>query len=340
VGVLVDRGEDERTEWDMPHKGLFTQCVCILLEEPARRSQIDQLLEPFPVRAPSSTLPGLDMAIGWCLGKNWWLIDFNPAVHGVVLIDRIDQPWPDRMNSSPDDPLLFGAWSFGHFGVFTSADGLERAKQHCWSWAAGRQVAERHRSVLRVRSSYTLGGSPSGLPKDYRSLPELLLVTQLASTLAAGLPEALCYFNPNGEVLRSSELLGESLAAARSRSLPPLDAWSNIRMTRLGGADAGWILMDTVGNGQFDVPDVQAGFLEGKYEPGEVDGFLRNVTLDFLRRGVVIKDRDTLDGPGQMRWRGHWPQESGNLPPRRVLRCLPVDGTVLSSGLAAQKYSA
>jgi DivIVA domain-containing protein len=136
-----------------------------------------------------------------------------------------------------------------------------------------------------------------------------------------GLPEALCYFNPNGEVLRDREGTQESLAYARSNELLPLDLWSNVRLFNIGG---GWSLMDTVGNAQFDQPDIEACFSRG-YDCGEVDRFLRNATWYLYQNGEIVKDGDTMDGPGAVRWQAKSFENGLTEPPRRVLSWLPLD---------------
>ena len=90
------------------------------------------------------------------------------------------------------------------------------------------------------------------------------------------LPGALCYFNPNGETLRNVQQLEESRAFAYDHDIPPLDAYSNVRLFNV---DDGRLVMDTVGNGQLgtpDLPDLEACMLSTKkYELGKVDVFLR-----------------------------------------------------------------
>jgi hypothetical protein len=212
----------------------------------------------------------------------------------------------------------------GHFGPFAYPGGLSRAAQQCWAWEPGKAIPDRHTAFIRIRSSYGFGAADDDpiMPQDYESLPELEFVTKLAAALL-DLPSALCYFNPNGEILRDQDGLRESLNYGWAHELPPLDVWSNIRLFNV---NAEWSLMDTVGNAQLDIPDAEACFHAESYDFSDVDNFLRNVSLYVLRNGEVINSGDTMDGPGGIRWQATQFDNGICDPPRRVLRWLPTDG--------------
>ena len=95
--------------------------------------------------------------------------------------------------------------------------------------------------------------------------------------------------------------------------------------------DEGWLVMDTVGNGQLglpDLPDLEACTTNKKnYDLQQIDVFLRNTTLYLLRQGEVFRDGDTIDGPGGVRWRARIRRCGLIDPPRRTLRFFPEDGT-------------
>jgi hypothetical protein len=197
----------------------------------------------------------------WFFGGPRLTIPFRREVNGYVMVDSVDRPWPDHMGDPKKAPLIFGAWSMGHFGPFAYPGGLARAGQHSWNWQLGKTIAQGHSAFLRVRSTYVFRAKDDAplMPEDYDPLPELEFLTRIAADLLA-LPQAVCYFNPNGEVLRDADALRESLNAAWWRQLPPLDAWANIRLFR---SDEDWCFMDTVGNGQLDLPDLEACFRDG-----------------------------------------------------------------------------
>lgn len=296
---------------------MFTQGICILLDRPAALDNIEAALADFDVRGRR------DAEGPWEFGGPSVIVAYRRDANGLVAIDAVDKRWPDAMGDPKSDALIFGAWSMGHFGPFTSPGGLQRAAEQCWSWEPGQTIADRHRAFLRIRSSYCFGANEDSpvMPDDYEPRPELEFVTRLAAALL-DVPGALCYFNPGGEVLRDQDTLRESLNYGWSHELPPLDIWSNVRLFKI---DDTWSLMDTVGNGQLDLPDVEACFPNDSYDCGQIDNFLRNVTLYLLNKGEVINDGDTMDGPGNTRWRSRNCGSSLTDPPRRVLRFLPID---------------
>jgi len=249
------------------------------------------------------------------------VIGYRPAVNGLVSVDVSGERWPDRMGDPQQEAILFGAWAMGNFGPATFPGGLERASQQCWGWKAGPTIASRHQAFLRVRSSYVFGGDDSApiLPAEYDPVAELEFVTDLASSLL-DLPAALCYFNPGGEVLRDARGLRDIRLWSRSNELPSLEAWANVRMFN---APDEWVLMDTVGNQQVDLPDIECCCRAGAFDYQQIDGFLRNVTLHLLRQCESIKDGDTLDGPGGVRWHARAFRTGITAPPRPTLRWFP-----------------
>jgi hypothetical protein len=80
-----------------------------------------------------------------------------------------------------------------------------------------------------------------------------------------------------------------------------------------------------VGMSQLDVVDHEAAFKRGRYDPSEVANFLRNASDYVLEKGPIIKDGDTIDGPGGIRWQGATFDKPVCDPPREVIRWLPLD---------------
>lgn len=298
-------------------KGLFTQCVCLLLERPVSRDVVEAALSDYEIRGRH------DAAESWVFGGPSLTIGHEGDSNGAVVIDVVDQVWPDEMGDPDSDPTVFGGWTMGQFGPFAYPLGLERSSQQCWSWDEGESIAERHKAFVRIRSSFGLSADDDDpiIPDDYVPLAELEFVTRLATTLLE-LPEALCYFNPNGEVLLDADGLRENLNHAWANGLPPLNVWSNVRLFNV---DEDWVMMDTVGNDQLDIPDVEACFHADSYELGEIDNFLRNISDYLLQNGDVINDGDTIDGPGDIVWRAQNHDNGVCDPPRGVLSWLPAD---------------
>ena len=81
--------------------------------------------------------------------------------------------------------------------------------------------------------------------------------------------------------------------------------------------------MDSVGNWQLDIPDHEVGFPSADFSPQEVDNFIRNASLYILKNGNIIKDGDTMDGPGNIRWQARHFKNGLSAPPRNTLRWLP-----------------
>ena len=300
-------------------KGHFTQGVAVLLERPVSLDELPSCLDSFHV------VGRREAAEQWVFGGPSLLVEYRPQVNGYLSIDVVDRPWPDHMGDPKQEAMLFGAWSMGHFGPFAFPDNLKRAGEHCWAWEPARTIADGHNAFLRIRSSYVLGadGSAPVLPAEYDPLAELQFVTDVAVALLE-LPAALCYFNPNGELLRGCEEMVASLEYGRENGLPPIDIWSNVRLFRL---PHDWTMMDTVGMWQLDVPDNEACFPTEGYDCNEVGNFLRNACLYVMEHGEIIQDGDTMDGPGNVRWKARAFKEGLTEPPRRLLRWIPCDGS-------------
>ena len=233
--------------------------------------------------------------------------------------------WGIPMNL-PSDSV---AWSLGQFGPLTFPGCLERAAEQSWGWEDGADKPEEHRAHLRFLISYVLGmEDPEDddedvplVPEEYDALHELEFVMK-AVTAALEMPEAICYFNPGGEVLRDGDGLRQGLNYAWNHDLPPLDMWTNVRLFR---ATEQWSLMDTVGCGQFDKPDLEAVYQTEQFEPSEIESFLRSVSLYMLKeRGV--EDGDTADGPGEMVWQAQECFDALSDPPRPTIRWFTQDG--------------
>jgi hypothetical protein len=78
--------------------------------------------------------------------------------------------------------------------------------------------------------------------------------------------------------------------------------------------------MDTVGNGQLDVRDVEAIFPTEMYSPGDVDYYLRNVTHYLLDDDREIQPGEAIDGPGEssLSWTAEVLDEGVVKPPSSV----------------------
>ncbi len=268
--------------------GLFTQCGVVLLSEAIT---LEQLLEALPgARSKPPTGQG-----HWAFGDGAAVLPTGGG--GRLMVDVVERPWPDAMGDPKDDTLVFGAWTMGHFGSGTFPGGLQRAGEQAWHWPEARAL--QHAAFLRLRCIWVQGKDDPIRPADYRPMPELVRLARTASGLLK-LPQALAWFDPVGEVLMNAQHLDEALAHLEQTGQPPLDAWINLRFFRAG--DSGWALMDTVGMGQLDLPDLEAVFNLELAQPDQVARMLRNISLYLLGKGDAFEEGHTADGPDGQPW--------------------------------------
>lgn len=298
-------------------KGFFTQGLVVLLEENVPLDEVAALLANLPI------IRRIDAPeVGWEMSGPAVLLAFRPEVRGTVTVDVVDHAWPDDMGHPQTAPDLFAAWGMGYFGPGTYPGGLQRAVQQSWRWEGAEEAVGRHRAFVRIRCTYAIGAEPDApvIPEGYDPVEELRFLTSVMQTLLKH-PKAICYFNPNGEVLLPPTLCRELIDHNTRHGLPFLDLWTNVRMFRLGD---GWLLMDSIGNSQVDRQDHEVAFPEDRFQPEDVDVFLRNLSLYLLEKGPVVQDGDTTDGPGETRWQARELSEGVSSPPRNLLRWLPV----------------
>lgn len=310
-------------------KGLISQTVAVLYHQPIGLADLKPLLTEFNV------VKEIVEERQWEFGGCALIVEYLREVNGLVSVDVVNRPWPDDMGNPKEAVTLFGAWSMGWFGPFTFPGNLLRATQQSWRWQQAKDDIPRHTTFVRIRLSYSFGLPKDAkcLPENYAPLPELEFITTLASTLLQH-PAALCYFNPNGEVVLPKATLDHGVAFAREHDFPPLDIWSNIRLFNFSPT---WLLMDTVGNWQLDMPDHEMAFPRDRFPLQEVDRWLRNASLYVLKKGQVIKDGDTMDGPGGIRWQAKTFSKSVCAPPRQVLRWLPTGTSDIPSALLEEQ---
>ncbi|EDY16549.1 conserved hypothetical protein [Chthoniobacter flavus Ellin428] len=298
-------------------KGFHTQGLVILLKSPQSLDALRRCVPQFEV-----VKEGPAAGEVWMAGPSL-IVAYRPEVNGYVSVDVVDRRWPDHMGDPKKEAMLFACWSMGHFGPFAYPGGLQRAVQQSWTWKEAGATVQKHTAFIRLRTSYIFGAGRDAkvIPPDYDSEHELQFLTSLAGALLE-CPAALCYFNPNGEVVLPKSIFDDSAAHHTSNELPPLNLWCNVRLFQLGG---GWLMMDSVGGNQLDSIDIEVGFPQSLCTPREIDRFIRDTSLYILRKGDVIKDGDTVSGPGNVDRRGKHFEKGMSDPPRRTLRFLPCD---------------
>jgi hypothetical protein len=298
-------------------KGIFTQGLVILLEKAVTLDEIAALLDGYEIVGRKDASEAREIS-GPAL-----LVSYRPEQNACVSLDVYSSPWPDHMGDPKTDAQIFASWTMGYFGPYTYPGGLERSFAQSWRWSEAREAVAGHTAALRLRMSYVFGagGDAKIVPAEYDPKEELIFLTKLAARFSE-LAGAICYFDPSGEVLLPFAALSDSLEHHTAHDLPPLDAWANVRLFNL---NADWALMDCVGLGQLDASDHEVAFPKGLAEPQDVDSFIRNITLYLLKKGDIIKDGDTIDGPAGRKWQGRFFETGLNDPPRGVLRWLPCN---------------
>jgi hypothetical protein len=301
-------------------KGLFTQGMCILLREPVAISDLEARLSAFEFVGRQESIEDDD-------APETLVYEFQTESNGHLLVTPASNAWPDDMGDPDESPERFVAWSLGQFGPLAFPGCLQRAGDQSWGWEDGGEKIVDHTAHIRFLISYVFGvDEPDDddddvplVPDDYDPIEEMTFLTKAVASVLE-MPEAICYFNPGGEVIRDQTGLRQGLNHAWSHELPPLDMWTNVRIYR---ADEEWSLMDTVGNGQFDVPDLEAVFENDRFEPSEIEGFLRSASLYMLRGEDEIEEGDTADGPGEVSWQAMECEDALSDPPRPTIRWIP-----------------
>jgi hypothetical protein len=314
-------------------KGFNTQVVAILLQNPVTLEQVREVLWDF---GKSDDHSGTDDPAAWAIGSRGFNIFYDgPKKEGAVILDIIDRPWPDDMGDMQTSPMVMMAWTMGQFGPGAFPGSLERACQQSWSWPDAQETVQKHAAFIRLRLTYMTGEQDENaplLPEGYDasdSQHELAFLDDIAKSLL-DLPGALCYFNPSGEVVMPPQVLVERSAAAQDANLPNLSAWANIRLFR---ASDQWSLMDSVGNAQFETPDMEILVSNGNDEAlNDYDGFIRNLTWYLMQNPGAIKDGHTADGPGGQLLRAQFFSNPLIVPPRDVILWLPDGMDTLPEG--------
>lgn len=300
-------------------KGFFTQTFCLLTESPTDLGDIKSALQTNGFEIAKEIVEQENT----CFGGDSLLIPFLPEVNGYVAVDVVNEPWPDTMGDPQSDMMTFGAWSMGHYGPLTYPLGLQRAQQHSWSWEGGRTIAERHQGFIRLRLSYVSGSENDApvLPEDYDPIEEMLFLSRMVCALQ-DVVKVICYFNPNGEVLRDLSNFSQVLAECNKADKIPLLLWTNVRFFNLNDT---FCFMDTVGNEQLDIRDVETVFPKDSYNPADIDYYLRNVTHYLLDMDGEFHSGESIDGPGEtnLSWVVEVLDEGVNDPPRQVIRLYP-----------------
>ena len=339
----------------VPAKGFFTQGAAVLLKRPVSLDDVAGVLyglEPTRSQGVPGDADGPTRHPADAYGSRL-VVPFPASVpgaaRGTAAVDVAPIPWPDDMGD-PEDAAgggmaLFAAWSFGQFGPGAFPDNLAAAVAQSWHWDGAEAAVAKHAAFARVLTTYAVGSEPDDpvLPGDYDPAAELGFVTEICDRLL-NLPGALCYFNPAGCCVWPAELYRKTRAYHADEGTAPHPLWANVRLMKF---DEDWSVMDTTGNLQLDLPDVEFVLKADRWDLHDADAQLRNLSLYLLDRGEspaggrVIATGNTVDGPApagavpgggrdrtsDVPWRATVCEDGVAAPPRRTLRLVAQDGT-------------
>ncbi len=342
-------------------KGFFNQCLVVLFKKEININD----LKPF---IKDTIIKEIDEGENIYINGPQLVLDYKtrskPELNGQVYIDLIQEPWPDDMNSNDNNIIV--AWTMGSFGPFTFPGNLGRAVQQSWAWKEASDQVKLHKSFVRVRLNYLSDKKNPDFNKviEERDLNEEYLKfekemdeeeSRLSDELEENNPtpplevinpvdelefltkavvdllehsDAICYFNPNGEMVLDKKSLKEKFDYCLDNNLPALTTWCNIRFVKLSEEI---YLMDSVGNQQLDQPDIEVLFSIKKYSPEDVDTFIRDFSLYICKNDVDFQDGETADGPGYITWHGYFIKHGDNIydPPRTTIRWIANDNTTI-----------
>ncbi|HEY6910374.1 MAG TPA: DUF4261 domain-containing protein [Myxococcales bacterium] len=300
----------------------FTQCACVLFEQAPKMEEVVRALAEWPVSGYRKQGAG---EYDWALCGPGVVLDLRGE--GFAVVDVVDRPWPDDVQTALDTPALASAWRAGAFGPYSSPGTLARALDQAGEDGS---ALSRHGGFIRIRSAFAGKGPP---PKR-RGGPtyDLMTLTEVATPLMR-LEGALAFFVPAGEALRDRKQL-EEVAKRKVGGPAPVDLWTSVRAIALppeGGKT--WLLLDVVGMNQLGLPDQEAIFAEGEEQPEAVEAMLRNACVHLL--SAPIAPGSTSDDAKGRRWRA---REAVGIvaPPRPVLRWLPEESAHLPEATLAR----
>lgn len=302
---------------------MFNQSAFVLFSVAPSLDEIETVIGDFHVlgRTEQGDRPH------WACDGEALVLSMQDSAGTGVIIDIVEHPWVDWPKPN-EDQNLFQAFMQNAFGCYVTPGSMRRAAKQTWVWEGAKDAANNHKAMVRIRTTHFDLGNGEEQEEAEPLAPEVELrtITAIAANIAE-LEGALAYFNPAGESLRTAEFVKESMEWAEDEGCLPLDVWTNIRigLIELG---ASWLVMDTIGMNQLNLPDIECCFENGKYNRGEVDTFLHNVA-DYVvsNGGDMLREGDVIDGPGNINWDIFVFDNPIANPMRKTIRLIPQDGT-------------
>jgi hypothetical protein len=294
---------------------MFTQSLYLLTTRPIPVEELERYLRKFPLLG---MMPGSPNS-HWAVSNEAWVLAYAENERGRILVDSVSERYPDRFDQD-GHKALFSAWSMGSLGPAIYPGALERGGTQAWVWKKAGDAVRGHAGFLRLRMAYDPDPESEGLP-EREPVDELLALSRIAYALLE-MDGVRCYFNPNGEAVRSAKLVWEAMDLHKAEDVVPLGIWTNVRLGKID-PEATWTLMDSVGMGQLGYPDVEIAFPSHTHTFEAVDEFIRDLLDHMIENGDVFNDGHRVNGPGDLEWGMMRLDAALQAPPRTVLRITP-----------------
>ena len=314
---------------------MFTQSLYLLTTRPIPTEELERYLHKFPLLGVTPASPDSH----WAVSNAAWVLAYDENDRGRILVDSVSERYPDRFDQD-GHKALFSAWSMGSLGPAIYPGALERGGTQAWVWKKAGDAVRGHAGFIRLRMAYEPDPENEGLP-EREPVDELLALSRVAYALLE-MDGVRCYFNPNGEAVRPAAFVWQAMDFHKAEGVLPLDIWTNVRFGKItttavkaaanpADPSATWTMMDSVGMGQLNCPDVEVAYPSDTHtieaeeikHRQEVDEFIRNLLDHIIEQGGdVFDDGDMVNGPGGVDWQMFRTTALG-APPRAVLRIVP-----------------
>lgn len=304
-------------------KGFFTQGIAVLLDKPVSLTGLKNLL---PVEYRPEIMD--EDENGEVNRKNIAVV-LPDLPEALVILDVFDKPWPDHMGSPDTEPDLFSAWGMGYYGPFTFPGSFERAVHFAKTDHQSVEFAKNHNAFIRVKTTYPRNNDTDPIvPQNYNPIKELMALTAFLQKLLDHLPASI-YFNPAGELLLSKQQVDGIMDFCNKENTYHLSLWTN---SRLYNWDDDFMFMDSVGNEQFDLPDIEVIIpKEGEYDLTNVSNFINDISMHSIDSFINLEDEEMFEAFDGTKWEILSSEKSLTDPPRNTIRLYPEGIDVPSS---------
>jgi hypothetical protein len=329
-------------------QSFFSQCVAVLVSEAPGLAELRLILERegYTIKAdedvsqwPEMQGAGLTLATDFANGASCW-------------VDICEFPWPDDLGVTEPPTLVTGAHMMGAFGPFSHPGAFARALQ-APGYDAVAQEARRHRAFVRFRVSYLIPSSGESAEARFASAENANPTWEIGWLLRAaaslrGMPTALAYFNPAGELLLPMQALTGLITFAFEHKTFPVEAVCRVRGCPV---DEQWSLVDSLGMAQFGLRDHEFAWSGTQPSRQEQVAFLINLLRYQISEAAPMAGGHTTDGPQNKLWRAEEREASCMIPERKSLHwraegdppepeCLQSVGVPDEDGVAATEDEA